>query len=186
MEADWEFEIGPGAPVIDAHWEGHIDLVTHPEQTVDLPEVAGFPQLADTLVQLNGSEAFVWTSKCDLWQVDPDETPLDADELDAPAGTAEAARACYIDLMTSELHRWENPDRLAQDCAALSARLRSVALRSCRTDLVIRRAVLADGEATLGVTAYLTACGPSEEAAGNVLGQALYAFADSVSAVWMR
>ncbi|WP_058185979.1 hypothetical protein [Terracidiphilus gabretensis] len=182
MEADWEFEIGADVPIIDAHWESLVDLTAHPEKVTELPEAADFPQLADALVRLNGPHSAVRTSKCDLWPVDLDEESLDADELDASPGMAEAAWACYIDLTARDPQRWENPDTIRQDCVALCAQLRLVSLRCCRADLVIRRAVVAGGDA-LGVTAYLTACSQSEEHAKNVLKQALHAFADSALAV---
>jgi hypothetical protein len=179
MEADWEFEIGPDAPVIDASWEGLVDLAAHPENTAELPEAADFLQLAESLIRLNRLDAIVRTSKCDVWQVNLVEESLDADELDASPGMAEAAWACYVDLTAHDPQRWKNPDAIRLDCVALCSRLRLVSLRCCRTDLVIRRAVFA-GEDALGVTAYLTACGQSGEAAQNVLGKALHAFTDSV------
>jgi hypothetical protein len=183
MEADWEFEVGPDAPVIAVHWEGFLDLAAHPEQVTKLPEVADFPQLAETLVRLNGAGGIARTSKCDVWQVNLDEEPLDTDELDAPTDTARAAWAGYIDLTAHE-QRWKNPEEIQQDCAALTARLHSVALHCCRTDLVIRRAILAGGEEELGITVYFIACGLSEEDAKRVLGDAFHAFADSVLAAW--
>ncbi|MGA2249024.1 hypothetical protein [Terracidiphilus sp.] len=183
MEADWEFEIGPDAPVIDASWESLVNLAAHPEKATELPEAADFPQLAEALIRLNRPDAIVRTSKCDVWPVNLDEESLDTDELDAPPGMAEAASACYIDLTARDPQRWEKPDTIRQDCVDLCAQLRLVSLRCCRTDLVIRRAVFA-GKVALGVTAYLTACGQSEEAAKIVLGEALHTFADSVLAVW--
>ncbi len=53
----------------------------------------------------------------------------------------------------------------------ICARLHSVPLRSCRADLVIRRALIADEVASLGVTAYLTAAGLDEPAAANGTGR---------------
>jgi hypothetical protein len=184
MEADWEFEIGPDAPIIDAHWEGLLDLAAHPERVTDLSETAGFLQLAEALMRLNSSQVWLRTSKCDVWPVDLDEESLDADELDAPPGMAEAAWACYIDLTARDLQRWKNPERIEQDCVALCTQLRLISLRCCRADLVIRQAIFTGGEEALDVTAYVTGCGPSEEAAKEVLGRALYAFADSVLAAW--
>ena len=40
MEADWEFEVGGDAPVIEACWEGFIDLRKTPERARQLPEAA--------------------------------------------------------------------------------------------------------------------------------------------------
>jgi hypothetical protein len=184
MEADWEFEISSDAPVIDAHWQGYVDLSAHPERAADLPEAISLPALAEMLTRLNSPSSRMWTSKCDVWQVDPNAEQLDPDELDSPLGMPTAACACYIDLLSRSRERWANPDDLAQDCRALCTHLRSVELRCCRADLVIRRAVLADGETKSAVTAYLTACGSSDEAARQVLAQALHAFADSLLSAW--
>jgi hypothetical protein len=186
MEADWEFEIGPDAPVIDAHWEGLIDLARHPERAADLPEATDLPELAEALVRLNNPETYLRTSKCDLWRVDPEEQQLDSDELDTPSEAIGAACACYIDLTAREPLQWENPDQVAQTCTALCAYLRSAPLRCCRADLVIRQAILADEKNELGITAYLTACGPSEEAAKSTLVQALHVFTDFILAVQTR
>ncbi len=190
MEADWEFELGSGAPIIDAEWEGRVDLTAHPERVQTLPEVAEFPSLASALVRLNAAGSPVWTAKCDLWAVDPEETHLDANELDAPPQALAVARACYIDLLPRGPRRWDAPDApdesdaASRDCVALCAQLGKVSLRCCRADLIIRRAILRNGTDTLGVTAYLTACGPADAAAGETLAQALSIFTDSVLAVW--
>ena len=37
MEADWEVEIGGGAPVIDACWDGYVDLRFNPRMDSSLP-----------------------------------------------------------------------------------------------------------------------------------------------------
>ena len=181
MEADWEFDIGPNTSVIDAHWEGLVDLVAHPEGAAHLPEAANFQQMAQTLVRLNGPQSSVRTSKCDVWQPAPDE--FDSDELDAPSDTAQTAWACYIDLTACDLQLWKTPDQIRRDCTNLTISLRLVPLRCCRADLIIRRALLADEEEALGITAYLTACSSSQQAAKDILGLALHTFADSVSTI---
>jgi len=45
MEADWEVEIGRGAPVIDALWEGFVDLSMTPERINEIEEARDFPPL---------------------------------------------------------------------------------------------------------------------------------------------
>jgi hypothetical protein len=185
MEADWEFEISHDAPVIDAHWDGFVDIRAHPKCAASLPEVADFPALAETLIHLNSQNSPVWTSKCDFWLVNPEEYRLDADELDAPPDLLAVASACYIDLLARLNKQWENPDRTAQDCATLCASLHAIQLRCCRADFVIRKAVLIREEG-FGVTAYFTACGSSEEASRTILAQAIHVFADTALVAWMR
>jgi hypothetical protein len=191
MEADWEFEIGTGAPVIDAHWAGHIDLKAHPEQAVQLPEAAKLPALATVLVQLNAPSSAVWTAKCDQWRIapsenEPSENKLDPIEIDAPPDAPlaayAAAQACYIDILSNPPSQWSQLKELENLCKVLSARLRTIPLRYTRADLVIRRAVLAGGEETFGITAYLVAAAASGEEALRLLAQSLAVFADSLLA----
>src|SRR5208337_4431139 len=97
MEADWEFEVGGNAPVIETHWPGFVDLRQNPERARQLPEAAQLPGLAEVLAKLNAVDSPVWTSKCDVWpHLEPDE--FDPDELDAPPGCS-YAMGCYIDLL---------------------------------------------------------------------------------------
>ncbi len=49
MEADWEIETGPQAPIIEALWEGFIDLRQSPHRIHELEEARRFEPLAQTL-----------------------------------------------------------------------------------------------------------------------------------------
>ena len=181
MEADWEFEVGGEAPVIEAAWPGFVDLRRNPERAWELPEAAELLALAEALARLNAAASPVWTSKCDLWPV-VDIAEFDADELDAPPECAAHAMGCYIDLLPrtdrsrNDL-QWCQPDEAAAACKQVCGLLHVVPLRCCRVDLVVRRAFLAPDEMGLGITAYLTACGPSPAEAMQTLEAALAAFA---------
>lgn len=177
MEADWEFEIGPGAYIIDAHWPGFIDLTIHPESAALLPEARKLPALADTLARLNARSSSVWTAKCDLWPVDEQ---LDSDELNAAPDAIASIQACYIDLLAREPSEWNSPQQLEGICGNLCNKLRATPLRNCRADLVIRRAVLVSNHDALGITAYVIACGRNEAESTQALARALTAFADAV------
>jgi hypothetical protein len=114
MEADWEVEIGPGAPVIDVQWSGFVDLRSHPQAARELPEAGDLPELAETLARLNGVASPVWTSKCDVWQVFDAES-FDAYEMEASPESAQYAWACYIDLLPQSsqpqsAQQWASPD----------------------------------------------------------------------------
>ena len=176
MEADWEIEIGPNAPVIDACWAGFIDLRISPERAADFPETAAFPALADVLVRLNGPGSPVWTSKCDVWE----PASFDPDELDAPEGTGNHAIACYFDLLRRSDQLWASPGQAIQCCEATCGRVRAHPMRSCRADLVIRRAFHTPALLALGITAYLTACGPTRDRAVETLAAALNILADCI------
>jgi hypothetical protein len=178
MEADWEVEIGNEAPVIEACWQGFVDLRAAPERAIELPETKDFPALADILVRLNAPSSPVWTSKCDLWKPDS----FDPDELDATAGAGNYALACYIDLLPHGDRQWPGPAQAVDFCQKLCAILRDVPLRCCRADLVVRRAYLAPDRPELGITAYIIACGPAPADARTALASALLAIANALEA----
>jgi hypothetical protein len=156
MEADWEFEIGGDAPVIEADWTGFIDLRVHPERVAELIECRELPGLADVLVKLNAVNSPVWTSKTDVFipeYVDPDEMNASEDEV---AYTL----ACYIDLVRRAGQHWDDPAKAEQACRELCAGLQRKQMKCCRIDIVLRRAVASD-TSVLGATVYVTACGPT-------------------------
>jgi hypothetical protein len=184
MEADWEFEVGGDAPVIDACWPGFIDLQRIPERAFALQEAMEFPAMAEALANLNAVGSPVWTSKCDVWAVlDKDE--FDADELDAPPGLAAHAVACYIDLLPrigrlESNQQWTSQSDLETACKQTCNFLAKIPLRCCRLDLVIRQALVAPDQMGFGVTAYLTASGVSPVEARGTLQAALGAFTDAL------
>jgi hypothetical protein len=156
VEADWEVEIGGGAPVIETLWPGFVDLRSDAgrggEIGAMIAEAAAFAPLGDLLRALNGRESPVWTSKCDLWEPEP------------------AGLAIYIDMLPREgtvFAEWRQGEEF---CRKVVARLEAIALEACgpdcRIDLVIRQAI-AGGAEGFGITAYLstTAGGGSAAAA---------------------
>ena len=184
MEADWEFEVGPdaaglAAPVIDALWPGFVDLRRAPERAWHLPEAAQLPALAEALAKLNAAASPFWTSKCDFWQrLEADE--LDAGELDATPGCIAHAMGCYIDLLPREDQGWAQPAIAEAVCKRVCSLLRAVPLGCSRADLVIRRAFITADRMDLGITAYLTSCGPSTAEAERKLAAALTALTDAL------
>lgn len=180
VEADWEFEVGGDAPVIEAWWAGLVDLRQSPASVVDIPEAVELPTLGDVLIRLNGAFSPVWTSKCGLWTSDDFEL-FDADEFDAPAGGTAYTHGCYIDLLPRDEGQWATADGIAAACKSWSAGFRRLPLRSCRADLVIRSAFTPPERMHLGVTAYLTGSGFTAIEALAALGAALARFADVLS-----
>ncbi len=175
MEADWEIEIGGDAPVIEADWPGFIDLRLGPERANQLPEGRRLPGLAEALIRLNATISPVWTSKCDVFELQE----FDCDELDAEPG-ATHAWACYVDLLPRSDQQWTFPAKVVSDCKALCGRLHGIPLRNCRVDLVIRCVLIAPDVKNLGITAYLSACGATAGEASAVLQEAVSGFADAI------
>jgi hypothetical protein len=179
LQADWEFEVGVDAPVIDTLWPGFVDLRVTPERVSDLPEAVQFPGLAAALKRLNAAHSSVWTSKCDFWPVLQPED-FDADELDAPPDCSAHAMGAYIDLLPKSDRAWSPPHLAEAECKRLCGLLSAVPLRCCRADLVIRRAVIGLDGAELGITAYITTCGATVVDASRTLEAALAAFANAL------
>ena len=175
MEADWEVEIGGGAPVIEALWPGFIDLRRNPERIGEIPEASAFPPLAGLLQALNGSGSPLWTAKCGLWEPQASELA----NVRAVAGEAHAALACYIDLLPHDglvFAQWEHAEAF---CREWAARLSPIPLPACRVDLVVRLALAGKVEG-FGITAYASAEGSDRSAAAETLAAALAAFAGSI------
>jgi hypothetical protein len=210
MEADWEVEIGPGAPEIFPDWPGFVDLRLDPHSASSLPESAQLPGLAEVLIQLNEPRSPVWTAKCDVWPVEigfpgganpePNQDPeanqdsesnqapeskpkaswADPDELDATPGNAHCALACFLDLLPAGDQHWITPPMAVAASDQVCRRLRAFPQRCCRADLIVRRAYIVPGIETLGITAYTTACGATPEDARRTLQAAIAALADAI------
>lgn len=178
MQVDWEVEIGGDAPVIDARWPGLVNLRQEPDRVAEIEEAWALPALADALVRLNAKHSPVGTSKCDVWSAES----VDRLELDAEHEEAAYAVACYIDLLPAGDRQWASVESAVAFCKEMCARIERLPLRSCRADLIVRSAVIAPEASGLGITAYLTACGPTEPHARAQLESALAAFADAVVA----
>jgi hypothetical protein len=178
MEADWEFEIGGNAPVIEAHWTGFVDLRADPRRAGDLTEARDLPGLADALTRLNAMNSLVWTCKTDVFV----PSQIDPDELDAADAEGSHALACYVDLLIRTDQGWNLPSDAELACRDLCTRLRKIPLQRCRVDLVVRRAHIEPGLNALGMTAYLTACGQTESDAKSRLAECLSLFSEEI--VW--
>lgn len=172
MEADWEFEIAPDAPVIDAAWAGFVDLRRQPERVSEIEEAVRLPALGPVLLCLNGDGSPVFTAKCDVW----DAGSVDADELDASPDTAAHALACYIDVLPVDVRAWPTAEAAAEWARSLCASLKGERLGQCRVDLVIRSAYFAPTEKGIGITCYAAGCGATESEAAERLSRALRAF----------
>jgi len=161
MEADYEVEVGGGAPVIEALWPGLVDLRLSPGRIVEIQEAEAFPALAGLLRSLNKAGSQVWTGKCDLWEPEPNEL------------------ACYVDLLPvvdAVFARWEQAEAF---CREWVTRLAPIPLPECRVDLVVRQAIAGEAEG-FGVTAYLSAVGRDRSNAADTLAAALVAFAGAI------
>src|SRR5271163_4517059 len=144
MQADWEFEAGGDAPVIDAHWEGFVDLRAAPERVRELPEISELAELGATLLRLNSVSSPVWTAKCDFWPA-LESIEFDADELDAPPECSTHGAGCYIDILPMADGAWSRPQLAEAACRQVCGLLSELPLRCCRVDLIVRHALVVPG-----------------------------------------
>ena len=165
MEADWEVEIGGGAPVIEADWPGFVDLRIHPEAIGNIAEAATFPPLAKLLLALNAPESPVRTAKCDLWEPEP------------------AALAAYVDILPRKGMVFGESGQAEAICREYVGRLETVVPpergREYSIDLVIRLAI-AGGTEGFGITTYLSAKGAVRKDAETALAWVMAGFADAL------
>jgi len=140
--------------------------------------------------------------------VELDAEDSDADDSINSGGPPAYFLACYVDLIARDLiaadliatkslgdpisapaptqtqtqdeDEHSRRDRTIQWCKTLCQRLHGVPLRSCRVDLIVRRALLRAEVVDFAVTAYITACGPSESDAKRMLESAFLAFAETL------
>ena len=165
MEADWEVEIGGGAPVIEALWPGFIDLRIDPERIIEIAEAADFAPLAALLLELNGSHSPVWTAKCDRWEPEP------------------GAMASYIDMLPREGMVFSGWQQAEGFCRTYVDRLSALVLLecgpNCSVELVVRQAVAGEAEG-FGVTAYLGARAATLEEAAVIMALVMAGFADAL------
>jgi hypothetical protein len=160
MDIDWEVEIGGGAPVIEAHWPGFIDLPAHPESINEIAEASAFPPLADLLIKLNTPTSPVWTSKCDVWQ--PEQGGL----------------ACYVDLIPKDESAFSEWKRVEGLCRALTSQMIADDESDCSaTVMLIVRQAMADQAEGFGITAYFSADVGSPEI---VIIRAMVAFSNAI------
>ena len=192
MEADWAVEIGPGLPVIDALWPGYIDLAATPDRIGEIQEAIQCPSLAQALLQINqsntdpvsGDSGGFWTTKCDLWE--PDN--WDPYEMDASEEQAQAAIACYIDILPRSagahacFRQWQNAEQCARE---LAVAIRKRELAAARIDCIVRSCIAQSTDARtqegFGITLYLTSCGADQEAASRTLSAALQIATESLT-----
>jgi hypothetical protein len=162
MEADWSVEIGPGLSCIDASWDGFIDLRRSPDSIDSLPETQLHPALREALLALNEESSRVFTTKCDIWLLTKDE--IDPDEFEANIENAQTGFASYIDILERDAGHFMSFAFHEQLARSLTDRLRRIALRQCRIELVLRAAVINE-QLGYGLTLYAAGCGFDEPAA---------------------
>jgi hypothetical protein len=170
MEADWSVEIGADLPVIAVPWEGFIDLRRAPSLANSLEETATAPALAQALGTLNAATSPVFTSKCDLWLLTPDD--IDPLEFGASREQAQQGIACYIDVVARDAGVFASFAAHEAWVRAATAELCAIELPQARLDYVVRASSVDDFEG-FAVTLYAAACAVTEADVKSIFHDAL-------------
>ena len=174
MEADWAVEAGGDAARIEADWAGLVDLRRDAAFVDQIAEARKHAALRAALLELNGPDSPLFTSKCDAWTLAQDE--IDPLEFDCAPNETRVGLASYIDAIvldraifaSFEVHEaWVKRAALA---------LREISAHRGRVDLVVRAAT-ADGADGFGVTLYAAGCGVDSSAAETAWAEILRAAA---------
>ncbi len=184
MESDWEVEIGGDAPVIEAHWEGFVDLSMHPERIGEISETATFPPLADLLLALNSPPSPVWTSKCDLWAPAPNQLACFVDVLprDGTLFTEWPHAETFSRALTKSLAPNTTLAEQIESGRHADPKISMEPESEATILLVVRRAVASEFEG-FGITAYFSAHAPDAFRAQSVLAECMVAFSSAIQTV---
>jgi hypothetical protein len=176
VEADWAVEVGGDAARIEADWAGFVDLRRDGLAVDEIGEAREHPGLRAALLELNGPESAVFTSKCDVWTLAQEE--IDPLEFDCRAVEARTGIACYVDVIAREADLFASFAEHEGWVRRAVSVLRGERILRGRVDLVVRGAK-AGGVDSFGVTLYAAGCGvdssASEEAWGEILRAAVVA-----------
>lgn len=109
MFSEWSVECGADDPVLVVPWTDpndpgrrFFDLRENPDELDWLEEAMQYPPLLHALRALNATRSPVFTAKCDVWSMTPEEVEPLRHELDLIPEDAPAGIASYIDLLWRE------------------------------------------------------------------------------------
>ena len=133
MLADWTAECAAEDPVLVVPWNDpdspahFIDLRENPYDLDQIPEADQYPPLMQALRSLNAPRSPVFTAKCDVWPLAPDDLTSLHLELDLTPADNPTGLASYIDLLPRDralfasIHlQRQFADRLVRRASALN------------------------------------------------------------------
>ena len=105
MVTEWSALCSPEDPVLVVPWAdparnlSFVDLRNNPYDFDAIPEAVQYPPLLQALRALNASRSPVFTAKCDVWPLAPEELEHLRLDLDLEPEESRAGLGSYIDLM---------------------------------------------------------------------------------------
>jgi hypothetical protein len=162
-----------------------VDLRSNPYDFDAIPEAVHHPPLLHALRALNATRSPVFTAKCDVWQLAPEELEALQLELDVDATGARIGFGSYIDLLFREKSIFTSSAQQQQWIARLLRLAATLGHPTAALECVLRPALLDLGAPQEGyaVSVYVKAVGPDQGSAMEAWSSVL---ADVVNVIRSR
>jgi hypothetical protein len=191
MLTDWSALCSPEDPVLVVPWTdparniSFVDLRSNPYDFDAIPEAVHHPPLLHALRALNATRSLVFTAKCDVWQLAPEELEALQLELDVDINDARIGFGSYIDLMFRQKATFTSSAQQQQWITRLLRLAATLDHPTATLECVLRPALLDLGAPQEGyaVSMYVKALGPDHGTAMQAWSEAL---ADVITVIRSR
>jgi hypothetical protein len=173
MLTDWSALCSPEDPVLVVPWTdparniSFVDLRSNPYDFDAIPEAVHHAPVLHALRALNATRSPVFTAKCDVWQLAPEELEALQSELDVDTNEPHIGFGGYIDLMFREKSTFTSSAQQQQWIARLLRLAATLDHPTAALECVLRPALLDLGAPQEGyaVSVYVKAVGPDQGSA---------------------
>lgn len=147
MLSEWSAACATDDPIIDVPWSSPdgdlrwVDLRTDPQALDEVTEADEYPALLAALRSLNVSRSPVYSSKCDVWEMEEEELSALRMEMLLEDDVAAAGVSCYIDLVFRERSLFASRHRSEQALHRMDRMLRELPHSLAAAECVLRHAV---------------------------------------------
>lgn len=170
MLTEWSAECAADDPLIEVPWAAldgdlrWVDLRNDPNALDEISEADEHPALLAALRALNAARSPVYTSKCDVWQMDEEELGHLRDELLLEEDVGAAGITSYIDLVFVDRTTFASRHQSEQMMHRIDRLARELPHSLAKLELVLRPAVvdLAMVHEGYAITLYIKGCGVDE------------------------
>ncbi len=158
---------------------GFVDLRENPYDLDRIPEAEQHPALLQALRALNAPRSAVFTAKCDVWAMSPEEVEWLQIELDLTPEDAPAGFASYLDLLWRDRSLFVSFAQQEQRIQRLARLVEPLEEPFAVIDCIVRPAMVdlaGDGsrfQEGFALSLYVKACGADAAQAYTHWGEAL-------------
>lgn len=182
MLMEWSTAAAQDDPVLVVPWQAPdgsacwVDLREDDFALDEIREADEHPALLAALRALNSGRSPVFTAKCDVWAMEPEELLATRDDLLLEAEQAGAGMACYLDLLWRDRGIFASRHRTEQVLYRLDRMVEELPGSLAKTEAVVRPAVVElDGSVAEGycLSLYVKGVGVDAAEAGERWSAAL-------------